>query len=172
MKIACFYKYFKNIAALFESTLKICQQNTGRRGDVLKSRILSNFDFYKFLASLAIIIIVLYTFYPVHSFIVNGELVPFVPIEIMFLDQSTLSGYLTASIIMVTLGIYCVSGTEYMGLIFDYLVTNYSCLVDILEVDIKELDEMWTETSTSTLAHRHLFLRNMCRKYIDMRKYI
>lgn len=152
-------------------TLKICQQSTGRRGIRLESRLLANFTFYKFIASMAIIITIIYMFYPVKSFLIDGELVPFVPIEIMFVDQSTLLGYFIAGVMMVIMGLYAISGTEYMGLTFVYLILNYSPRVDILKIDIDELNELWDDTSTSTLAYRHLFLRNICRKYIDMREY-
>lgn len=110
-------------------------------------------------------------FYPVKSFLIDGELVPFVPTEIMFVDQSTLLGYFIAGGMMVIMGLYAISGTEYMGLAFVYLILNYSPRVDLLEIDIDELNELWDDTSTSTLAYRHLFLRNICRKYIDMREY-
>lgn len=90
----------------------------------------------------------------------------------MFVDQSTMGGYFIASTLMIAMGVYAICGTEYMGMAFDYLIMNYALLVDILEIDFNELDELWSNTSTSTLAYRHLFLRNVCRKCIDMRKYI
>ncbi len=172
LKITCFEKYFKHIRALFESSLKICQQSVGLRADRLKLRLLSNFTFFKGIASLALIVILIYIYYPVKSFLIDGILVPFVPVEIMFVDQSTLWGYLVANGITMVCGIYAVSGTEYMGLTFVYLIANYSLPVEILEIDINELDELWNDLTTSTLAHRHLFLRNICRKYNDMRQYI
>lgn len=171
MKIWCFEKYYKNMAGLFNSTLKICHQSTGLRGIRIERRLLENFTFYKFIASLAIVITIVYMFYPVKSFLIDGELVPFVPIEIMFIDQSTLLGYFIAGIMMVVMGLYAVFGTEFMGLTFVYLIANYSPQADILEIDIDELNELWDDTSTSTLAYRHMFLRNICRKCIDMREY-
>ncbi|XP_037040286.1 odorant receptor 67d-like [Bradysia coprophila] len=172
LKIWCFEKYHKNIRALFVSSLKICQQNTGSRADRLNHRSNSNFTFLKFIASVAVFIAILYMFYPVKSFLIDGELVPFVPIEIMLVDQSVLWGYIVVSCIMITLGVYAILGTEYMGLAFVFLIINYSPRVDLLEIDIEELNDLWSDTSTSTLAHRHLFLRNICRKCIDIREYI
>lgn len=171
LKIWCFEKYHKNIRALFESTLKICQQNIGSRGERLTSRVRFNFTFLKFIASLAIFLVIIYLFYPVKSFLIDGELVPFVPIEVMFIDQSTMWGYCAVSCAMMTVGVYAIFGTEYMVLAFVMMIINYSLRVEMLLMDIEELNDLWRDTSTSTLAERHLFLRNICRKSIDMREY-
>lgn len=157
------------MTALFKSTLKICQQNRGRRGEKLKNRVDANFTLLKAISSLGILCTAMYTYYPVKSYFIDGILVPFVPLEIMFVDQSTTSGYLIASGIMVTTGMYAVFGTLYMGLAFVYLIVSYTPRVDLLDIDFYDLDELWSNTS-STLASRHLFLRNICRKYIDMRR--
>lgn len=119
---------------------------------------------------MALIIIPLYMFYPVKSFVIDGKLVPLVPIEFMFLDQSTKLGFFIASSILTITGMYSIFGTEYILLTFVVVVMNYAPRVDILEENFHELDELWRNTSTSTLAYRHLFLKNICRKYIDMRE--
>lgn len=168
MKVRCFEKYFKNINALLNSTVKLCKQNSHR--DKFRNRITENFRFYKFIASLAIIVTTLYVYYPLKSYFIDGERVPFLPIEIMFIDQSTLWGFYAASGIFITLGMYAIFGTEYMALSFVFVIMNYAPRVDILEEDFKELDVLWSNPSKSTLAYRHLFLKNICRKYVDMRE--
>lgn len=138
----------------------------------MRLRLLANDFLYKFIASLAVIIIAIFLFYPVKSFLIDGVLVPFVPIEVIFLDQTTLPGFLMAGALMIVVGLYCALGTELMGLTFVYLIENYALRVDILEIDFHELDALWEDTkSPATLAHRHMFLRNICRKYIDLRQY-
>lgn len=89
--------------------------------------------------------------------------------EIIFIDQSTQLGFLTANIVMAILGVYTVAITIYMLMHFIILVMSYTIRVDILEIDFKELDGLWSDTSTSPEAHRHMFLRNICVKCIDMR---
>lgn len=170
MKINCFEKYFKNITALFNSTLKICQLHGNARREKFNNLLIANYKFHKFLACIALIIIPLYMFYPVKSFVIDGKLVPFVPIEFMFVDQSAKLGFFIASAVMMTGGLYATFGTEYIVLAFVVVVMNYAVRVDILEENFHELDELWRDTSTSTLTYRHLFLRNICRKYIDMRE--
>lgn len=115
----------------------------------------------------------MYMYYPLKSYVIDGELVSFEPFEIMFIDQSTMSGYVVANSIMVLAGISSVLGTGYMTLNFVALIMNYGIRVDILKANFNELDEMWSENKSmaSSVAYRHLFLRNICRKTIDMRLY-
>lgn len=159
-----------NITAIFKSSLKIYKQNGDALGDPFNNRLITNFNFYKFVASMGIFITVLYMFYPVKSFIMDGKMVQFIPMEFMFVDQSTLIGFLVTSGIMATLGVYAISGTEYMALSFVAVVLNYGPRVDIMEADFKELDKLWGATSTSTIFYKHAFLTNICRKYDDMRQ--
>lgn len=93
---------------------------------------------------------------------------PLLPIEIMFTDQSTLSGFLIANVFMIFMGVYYgYLASLYVGLHFIYAILNYSMQVDLIEVDINELDELWRDTSTTTVFERHLFLRNICQKCQD-----
>lgn len=94
------------------------------------------------------------------------------PVEVMFIDQSTITGYCIASSLMVLLGILAVLSTMYMGLTFVMIVMNYGTRVDLFETDFKELDELWSGGSRSSIEYRHMFLRNVCRKAIDMRQYL
>lgn len=109
-------------------------------------------------------------YYPVKSYFIDGKLVPFVPLEFMFIDQSTKLGFFIASGIMTVLGIYAIVGTEYMALSFVFVIMNYGPRVDILEENFNELDKLWRHTSSSTVSYRHVYLRNICRKYVDMRE--
>lgn len=164
--------YHLNITAMFKSTLKIYKQNGDARGKPFTDRLIANLNLYKFVASMAILITALYMFYPVKSFIIDGEMVQFIPMEIIFVDQSTMFGFFVASGIMATLGVYAVFGTEYMALSFVAIVMNYGPRVDILEADFNELDRLWATASTSTTYYKHSFLTNICRKYVDMREWV
>lgn len=83
------YKYVKNLTALFNSTLKICQQTTGPLAVKLINRLQEFFYFYKSIVCMGSGIIAVYLYYPLKSYVVDGVRVPFVPLEIMFVDQST-----------------------------------------------------------------------------------
>lgn len=114
-----------------------------------------------------------YMFNPVKSVIYRdkGEMVSLLPFEISFTDQSTLSGYLTANACMSVMGVYAVFIALFVVLHFITIILNYSMLVDIIEVDIKQLDELWRDKRKTTVVERHLFLRNICLKCQDKDKY-
>lgn len=122
------------------------------------------------IAFLAIVIAALFTFYPIKSYIFDKELVRFLPLDFIFLDQSTKFGFHFANFLMVILGCEAIIITEYMGLAFVMLIMNYALRVDVVAIDFNELDELWNNVSTSTLALRRMLLRNICRKFIDMAK--
>lgn len=154
-----------------KSTLKICKDNTGLRAEKIKERVQNNFLFYKLLAVLAAVVGWIYIYYPIYSFLFNGKLVPFIPVEFMFVDHSSNLGFLIASFIQAILSAYALSGDLCMGYLLVYTVMDYRIRVDVTEIDFKEFDDLWNDRSTSTLLYRHMYLRNICRKYIDMRQY-
>lgn len=153
------------------STRKICQENTDRRAEIIKKRVENNFWFYKFLAGLVAIIAVIYLYYPIYSYVFNGKLVPFIPVEFMFVDHTTNVGFLIGTIFQAILGIYAISGDVYMIFAFIYIVMDYSIRVDIIKIDFNELDDLWSDTSTFTSSYRLMYLRNICWKFIDMNRY-
>ncbi len=112
----------------------------------------------------------MYLYFPIKSFIIDHQLVSFVPIEIMFIDQSTVAGYLLANGIFFLFGTFGISVVSYVGLSFGIAIMNYAPRVDILEIDFNELDELWSDTSTSTYAYRYMALKNIYVKFIDLKK--
>lgn len=151
------------------STIKICQQNNGERAEKLKNRMHANFTFYKFLTIVDIVVTIEFLYYPLYSYIFHGKLVPALPVEVMFVDQSTSSGFLITCIIQALLGVYSITQIVYMRYCFIYAIMNYTIRVDIADIDFNELDELWRDTSKSTLSYRNMLLKNICQKYNDMR---
>jgi len=41
----------------------------------------------------------------------------------------------------------------------------------LIEVDFKELSDMWSPSSETPIAERHAFLKNIAAKLQDMRRY-
>lgn len=93
------------------------------------------------------------------------------PLEILFVDQSTMSGLLISWAIHGIMGIYSDFGTILYGLLFINLIMNYKMGVELLAEDFKNLDKMWTGEVEATIAYRHAFLRNICIKRQDMNLY-
>lgn len=168
LKLVAFFFSLKGTTALFNDTRRMCKINGTNK---VRDRLLNNFKFYKFCAFFVVLAVVCFIAYPSKAFIVDHQHVPLLPIEFMFVDQSTLSGFLIANFIMSILGLFANAGTTLTVLLIAVIVTNYSIMVDLFEEDVKSLDEMWTGTSTTTVRHRHFFLRNICRKQQDLDAY-
>lgn len=171
-KFWTFLKGFKRAAALFNSTRNICGTNaTGCRAKKIKNRLQEIFKFCKWTAFFVNICILIFVAYPAKAFLVDGQYISLLPIKIMFIDQSTLSGFLTANVIMSIMGLMANIGTAYSILLIVNVISNYAIMVDGVEDDFKCLDEMWSGTSDTSVKYRHLFLRNICQKKQDMEKY-
>jgi len=109
-------------------------------------------------------------YYPIYSYLFDGKLVPFVSMEFMFVDQSTKLGFLIASMIEAVLGTIGIGVDVYMLFGMVFVIMNYRIRVDIIEIDFNELDDLWSDTSTTTSFYRRMYLRNICWKFIDMRR--
>lgn len=127
---------------------------------------------YKLIFYLGLLSAVIYIFYPIKAFIDNRELVPLLPIEILFIDQSIIPGFLIANIFMIVMGLYAVLVTLYVGFHLLAANLNYAMQVDLIGMDINELDKLWSLKSTTSTTERHMFLRNICQKCQDRDKYI
>lgn len=112
----------------------------------------------------------IYLYNPIKSLVYEQKLVSLLPIEIVFVDQSSLTGFLIANSLMVVMGLYAVFESLFMGLHFVAAIFNYSIQVEIIECDVKQLDEFWSNSSISTKAERYFLLRNICQKCQDKNK--
>lgn len=170
-KTDCYEKYHKNIAALFNEIRKICQQSSGTRGQIIHMRLSANYSFYKFLCLLTAFAGIAYVYHPLKSFIIDGELVSLLPLEFIFIDQSTTMGFIVANISMAGMASFAITGIAYIALNFFIIIMSFAPLVDVIQIDFDELDELWCKPSTSDCSHRRRFLQNICQKCIDMRGY-
>lgn len=137
----------------------------------MNRRLQANHSFYKFLCVLTLIVGVIYLIYPIKSYIIDNVSVTLLPIKIMFIDQSTKSGLLLTNFILTIIGAWGICTVAYVALSFDITIMNIAPRVDLVEIDFKDLDDFWSHTATSTVAHRHMVLRNICQKYVDLREY-
>lgn len=170
-KVTCYEKYHKHIAALFKTIGKICQENNGSRGEILTMRLKANHSFYKVLCSLTAFTGLAYLYQPLKSFILDRQLVPLLPIEFFFIDQSKAIEFVVANVVMVITAAFAISAIAYIGLNFFVIIMSFAPLVDLVQADFDELDELWCGPSTLNLLYRRRFLNNICRKYIDLLRY-
>lgn len=158
------------IAAIHNFSYKICRQANKQLAEKIQNLQLRNLKLYKASSIVVIVSALIYVYHPMESFIMKRELVPLLPIDIIFIDQSTTSGFVIANVFMVLMGLYAVVGTIYMILHLFAAIFNYEIQVEIIEGDIRQLDAFWRDLKTSTRAERHLILRNICQKCQDKDK--
>lgn len=160
------------MTAIHNFSFKLCRQSYGEKlSDKLEKQQLQNLQLYKVAFILTLISVLVYVYHPIKLFIMNGEVTSILPIEIMFIDQSKLSGFFIANAVMFTMGIYSSVGALYIDLNFITAIMNYSMQVDIIEEDITKLDKLWLYPTATSVSERHLFLRNVCQKCQDKHKY-
>ncbi|XP_037034390.1 odorant receptor 67d-like [Bradysia coprophila] len=172
LRIRCFFKYYKEITALHRFSFKITRLAGNNATELLKRRQRYNLRIYIFIALVEITSVLIFLYNPMKLFIFNGELVSILPIEIVFIDQTELSGFLLANSIMTVMGVYAVVGSLYVGFQFYAIILNYSIQIDLIELDVKQLDAFWGNTAKSTLSDRYFLLRNICQKCQDKYNYI
>lgn len=107
---------------------------------------------------------------PLYSYIAYNELISLLPLEIIFVDQSTFLGFVIANAVMIVMGIMATLGTIFYGAIFIYAIRMYSLQVNLIGQDFKDLDDMWADGSTVPLRYKQLLLRNICLKRQDIKK--
>ncbi len=160
-------RYFKQITALHRFSFKITRQAAGHVVQQLAKQQLKNLKLFKFISMVVLQSLLVFLYNPMKSFFVNRELLSLLPIDIVFTDQTQLSGFLLANLIMAAMGVYLISVSLFVSLNFYAIIVNCSIQVDLIEIDIKQLDTFWSNTSTTSLLQRHLFLRNICQKCQD-----
>ncbi len=161
---------YKRMTALHRFTFKIARQASRVVAEKLTKSERENLKLYKFIFFLIVKSLSIFFYYPIKSYIVSREWRSLLPIEIIFVDQSELSGFLIANLIMSMLGWYLVFVSLFGSLHFYNIISNYAIQVDLIEADVMQLDAFWSDTSTTSLSERHLFLRNICQKCQDKDK--
>lgn len=162
--------HFKKILALLEFMLQVCRQNSnGRRAILLKTHLKKCYKSFILFAVCISANACLFLSVPVISYLVKKELIALVPCEVPFIDQSTLSGYLTANVIMSVNGVLAACGTIFSATSYILLITNYTVQVELIGDDFDCLDEMWADKK-QPLRHKRAFLRSICMRCQDMDK--
>lgn len=106
---------------------------------------------------------------PIKSYIIDNKLLSPVPMEIVFFNQTTTRGFIVANFIISTKGILAYLFSVFYGLTFIFCVLNYSIQIELIDEDIKKLNEMWADdTADITVAEKRAFLKNICIKLQDI----
>lgn len=162
-----FIRSYKQLTALHNFTYKITRQASNNVAEVLDKQQRSNLKLCKVITILAVLSLSIYGSNSTKEFIFAGKLVPLLPTDMMFLDQTKISDFLIANSLMILMGLWTFFVILVVMLHFLMLILNCSIQMDLIEEDMRQLDEHWSNPKTSTLRERQMFLKNICQKCQD-----
>lgn len=165
---------WKSIFALIFSPRKLCLQNVvGPRADIIRAGLQRTSTILKAFTTGSFACITFYVVVPLKSYFVDNEWVSLLPLEVVFCDQSTFTGFVAANFVQAYMGTIAILATIMSGSGFLICVCNYIWQVDLIGQDFHDLDEMWNGIKTvSTTYYRHAYLRNIFKKRQDLNKYV
>lgn len=172
-KYRAFIKHWTVLIALIYNLRFICRRTAGlsSRANILIDEFRTTLKYVKAFALAMAFALGSFLILPVKVFIVEGELLSLIPMEIVFCDKSTKIGFAAANFmqaIMATYAVFCVAN---YAISFIIIICSYNLQVNLLEEDLKDLDEMWSGKMEVSLAYRRAFLINICKKRQDMNWY-
>ncbi|XP_037049690.1 odorant receptor 67d-like [Bradysia coprophila] len=171
LRVRCFIKFNKNITALHNFSFKITRQ-AGSLAEQIEKQQRQNLKLYKLICMIEVSSLLVFSYNPLKSYILRGEYLSLLPIEMIFIDQTQLSGFLIANAIMSVMGVVLVWSSMFIAMNFVASISNYSIQVDLIESDIKQLDALWENKKATNLSERYSFLRNICQKCQDKDNFI
>lgn len=161
------------ILSLFFAIRKICRQTEcGKHADILRADLS---DMYRTLKMFTVGIFLggaLYCGGPLKSYLVDGKFILIAPLEVLFINQNTPTGFAIANVVVSIIAGFGALGTILYGGLIIFGILMYSSQINLIGQDFKELDEMWAEDSSVSLAYKQSFLKNICIKRQDIQKYI
>lgn len=153
--------------ALVNSTRRLCKMNLAAiRSELLRRHLNRFYPFCKLFTCSLLSSGIFYFFAPVKSYFIDHKLLSLCPIE-MFIDQTTFKGYVIANSYFALGGLLAYLISIFYSLIFAFCIVIVSLHVDLINEDLKELDEMWKSKRKTTEKYRHAFLSNVCKKVQD-----
>lgn len=162
----------EKLVSVIQWTRNICVKHiVGSRADVIRYHLRKTYNFFKLYALGVALSCILFVVSPIKEYFVDNELTLLMPLDVVFIDESTIKGFLIANLILATLGLLAADGVAFYGCGFVYCMGNYSMQIDIIGEDFKDLDEMWTDETAVPIAYKRAYLKNICMKCQDMEEY-
>lgn len=171
----------------------LCLNNkSGARATIIRDGLLKTIGMLKIYFCGVMFSLVVFVSVPIYFFAFKGQLVPLIPLEIMFVDQvhvlyiskvcqnnrtianisikTKTTGFILAQFAMGLMGMFGTFATVMYGCGFLICLCNYRFQVNLIAHDFLELDEMWANAETTTAQYRYAFLCNISEKLKDMRR--
>nr|QGW45439.1 odorant receptor 66 [Bradysia odoriphaga] len=157
------YRFFENI---------VISHTTGRRSDDLVKEMNDAFKTVKIFIVVSALCFAVFVLYPMHAYVTEGQLIPIMRIEFPFVDQTIMKGYLIGQTFMLLFGFFAVVGSVAFDLAVLTLLMGFKSLVTLLLHDLDDYHEFSKEREASSTQYRDSFLKNICKKYNDIHRYL
>ncbi|XP_037036894.1 uncharacterized protein LOC119074711 [Bradysia coprophila] len=157
------YRFFENI---------LISHTSGRRSDDLVKEMNDAFNTVKIFIVVSVLCFAVFVLYPIHAYVTEGQLVPIMRIEFPFVDQTVIKGYLIGQSFMLLFGFLGVLGSVAFDVAVVTLLMEFKSLVTLLVHDLDDYEEFSKEVETYSTQYKDSFLKNICRKYNDIHRYL
>lgn len=170
-KLVGYVKKREQMFSLFFCIRKICRQTECySQAEIIKTDLRKTFLYLKMFVFVVVSSVPLLVACSMKMYFVDNELRSLLPLEIVFINQSTVLGFVTANLVMTVMGSFAAFISLLYGVTFLYAIRMYSLQVILIGQDFKDLDDMWAKGSRVPLICKHTFLRNICKKHQDVKK--
>nr|QGW45437.1 odorant receptor 64 [Bradysia odoriphaga] len=139
---------------------------------VLQTHVEATFTIVKLCIFVQTLALFVFVWYPIYSYIVNNELVPIMPMQFPFVDQTTTGGFIVATLMMLKMGVWAYFGSVGFDLFLASLIDNYCALVKLLQQDLSDYIRMTRKGSGYSEQYKKAFFRNFLLKCQDKDRYI
>ncbi|XP_037036797.1 putative odorant receptor 83c isoform X4 [Bradysia coprophila] len=157
------YRFFENI---------LISHTTGRRSDDLVREMNDAYNKVKIFVVVSVLCFAVFVLYPIHAYITEGQLIPIMRIEFPFVDQTVIKGYLIGQAFMLLFGVLGLVGSVAFDLAVLTFLLEFKSLVTLLVHDLDDYEEFSKENETYSTQYKDSFLKNICRKYNDIHRYL
>lgn len=139
----------------------------GPKASVLKKHIDETFTNIKVFLTIQSLALVVFICYPIYGYVTNNELIQIMPMEFPFVDQTTVSGFIFANLVMMKMGVWAFCGSVGFDMFLARMIYNYCALVKLLQQDLADYVMMSKEIGDRSNHYRKMFFRNFLLKCQD-----
>lgn len=159
-----FIRHWDQLVSLCFHFRKLCRQTAegSTRANILLTSFGTTFTFMKYFTVACFLSVGFFLVYPIKAYIYDKELVTLMPIQIILCDETTKLGYTLTNMWLATMGFLCGVASIHSDVSFIFFILNYNLGVYLIAEDLKDLQK------PMPTAQRDLFLRNICKKRLDM----
>lgn len=147
---------------------ELANKNTeGKKHLILFDATKRIFQYFKYVIGGIYLGGVVYMFYPLYDYVVNGHLTPISPLVFPFANDESIRSFLISTMFNICCPMWNSFGTVAISCLFITFVEVYGILVAFIEEDIHTFDGMW-RMGNKNIAERKAAFRNVLMEIMDL----